>query len=60
MTGLMIATVLAWMGVGVVALLAAIWEEPVLGFIPIFAAVIAAWLLSEYTTRRFWAEEDNA
>ncbi len=55
----MVATFLAWFGVGVVALLAAMWEEPVLGFIPILAAVIAAWVLSEYTTRRVWMTEES-
>jgi hypothetical protein len=41
---------LAWAGVAGLALLMAAWEEPVWGFLPIIAAVFAAWAIGEYVT----------
>ena len=37
-----------------VALLMAAWDEPVLGFFPIAAAVVVAWAIGEYVTNVVW------
>jgi hypothetical protein len=42
--------VLAWAGVGVLALAMAEWDEPVWGYFPILLALIAAWAIGEYVS----------
>ena len=41
---------LAWIGVAVLSVGMAAWEEPVWGFFPIAAAVVVAWAIGEYLT----------
>jgi hypothetical protein len=54
--------VLAWAGVAAVAVLAVhFWEDDnqVLAFLPILAAVIAAWAIGEFVTRRVFYDGDR-
>jgi hypothetical protein len=44
--------VLAWFGVAVLAVLMAEWEEPVLGYFPIIAAVLIAWAVGGVVSQR--------
>lgn len=50
---------LAWTGVAALALLMAMWEEPVLGFFPILAAVFGAWAIGEVLEKRFQTGEHD-
>jgi hypothetical protein len=53
---------LAWAGVAAVAVLAVhFWEDDnqVLAFLPILAAVIAAWAIGEFVTRRVFYDRDR-
>jgi hypothetical protein len=50
--GLVLLGVIAWAGVAVVAVLMAAWEQPVWGFFPILAAVLAAWVVGEIVSRK--------
>jgi len=52
--GLLVAGVLAWAGVIVLALLMAEWGEPVWGFFPVAIAVVVAWAIGEYVTDVVW------
>lgn len=57
------AGILAWVGVAAVALLVVnYWqdENQVLAFIPILAAVVAAWGIGEVVTHRTFAPEREA
>jgi len=57
------AGILAWVGVAAVALLVVnYWqdENQVLAFIPILAAVVAAWGIGEAVTHRTFAPEREA
>jgi len=51
----LVAGILAWAGVAVIAVLAVnFWEDDnqVLAFIPILAAVVGAWAIGEVVTER--------
>ena len=52
--GLLLLGVVAWAGVVALSIGMAIWDEPVLGFIPIVLGVIAAWAIGEYITDVVW------
>ena len=55
-----LAGVLAWAGVAAVAVLVVhYWgdDNQVLAFIPILAAVVAAWAIGELVTQRVFASE---
>jgi len=59
----LIAGILAWVGVGAVALLVVnYWQDDnqVLAFLPILAAVVAAWAIGEAVTHRVFAPEREA
>ena len=59
----LLAGILAWAGVAAVAVLVAhYWEDEnqVLAFIPILAAVIAAWGIGEAVTHRVFVTEREA
>ena len=51
---LFILGALAWTGVVALSLAMAEWDEPVLGFFPIAAAVLVAWIIGEYITDKVW------
>lgn len=51
--------VLAWLGVALLAILMAEWEEPVLGYFPIVAAVLVAWAAGGLVSRRLTEAEDD-
>jgi hypothetical protein len=52
--GLFLLGVLAWAGVVALSIGMAAWDEPVIGFIPIAAAVVVAWAVGEYITDVVW------
>ena len=54
--GLFLLGLLAWAGVIALSIAMAAWDEPVLGFFPIAAAVVAAWAIGEYITDVVWKE----
>jgi hypothetical protein len=59
----LLAGILAWAGVAAVAVLVVhYWEDEnqVLAFIPILAAVVAAWAIGEAVTHRVFAPEREA
>lgn len=56
-TGLLLAGIAAWLGVGALALGMAEWGEPVWGFFPIVLAVLVAWAVGEYVTEVIWKEK---
>lgn len=47
-----IAGLVAWLAVAVLALVAVEMWDPFWGFFPVAAAVIAAWAIGEWATRR--------
>lgn len=59
----LVAGVLAWVGVAAVAVLVVnTWQDDnqILAFLPILAAVVAAWVIGEIVTERVfgaWGEE---
>ena len=57
--GLFVLGVLAWAGVIALSIGMAIWDEPVIGFFPIAAAVIVAWAIGEYITDVVWKAGDK-
>jgi hypothetical protein len=54
---LVLLGVAAWAGVAGLAILMAHWGEPVWGFFPIAAAVVAAWAIGEYLTTFYLKRE---
>lgn len=57
--GLFLLGVLAWTGVIALAIGMVIWDEPVLGFFPILAAVVVAWAIGEYVTGVVWKARER-
>jgi len=58
--GLLLLGVGAWVAVGALSIGMAIWDEPVWGFFPILAAVVAAWAIGEYVTDNVWNKEERS
>jgi hypothetical protein len=56
--GLIALGTVAWIGVGVLAIGMAIWDEPVWGFFPIAIAVVVAWSVGEYLTDVYLTREN--
>ena len=46
--------ILAWIGVGALAVLMADWDKPVCGYLPIFLSVLVAWAVGEYVSERLF------
>ncbi len=51
---LLLAGVLAWVAVALLAIGMAEWDEPVWGFFPILLAVLVAWAIGECVTNVIW------
>jgi hypothetical protein len=51
-SGLVLLGVLTWMGVASLSVLMAEWGQPVWGYFPIVAAVLTAWAVGQYVSKR--------
>jgi membrane protein implicated in regulation of membrane protease activity len=56
---LLAAGVIAWIGVGVLAIGLAEWGEDLLGLIILLLAVLVAWAAGEYVTERVWGRRSQ-